>query len=173
MKIQEVIIVEGIHDQDAVKQAVDADTLVTHGTHISKEMLDFIEHIHKLRGVIIFTDPDTPGDQIRKKIMQRIGGCKHATLSNKQSRKKGKVGIEHASSADIKEALLKVVSFDHQSESISWHEFLDLGLMGLADSKLRREKVCRVFALPYANAKTLYQYLNMCGLTKNEIGGEL
>lgn len=173
MKIQEVIIVEGIHDQDAIKQAVEADTLVTHGTHISKEMLDFIEHIHKLRGVIIFTDPDTPGDQIRKKIMQRIGGCKHATLSNKQTRNKGKVGIEHASSEDIKEALLKVVSFDHRSESLSWHEFLDLGLTGLADSKLRREKVCRAFALPYANAKTLYQYINMCGLTKYEIGGEL
>lgn len=173
MKIQEVIIVEGIHDQDAIKQAVDADTLVTHGTHISKEMLDFIEHIHKLRGVIIFTDPDTPGDQIRKKIMQRIGGCKHATLSNKQSRNKGKVGIEYASSEDIKEALLKVVSFDHRSESLSWHEFLDLGLTGLTDSKSRREKVCRAFALPYANAKTLYQYINMCGLTKYEIGGEL
>jgi ribonuclease M5 len=173
MKIQEVIIVEGIHDQDAIIRAVNADTLVTHGTHISKELLDFIEQLHKLRGVIIFTDPDTPGDQIRKKIMQRIGGCKHATLSNKQSRSKGKVGIEHASSEDIKEALLKVVSFDHRNESLTWHEFLDLGLTGLADSKLRREKVCRAFALPYANAKTLFQYLNMCGLTSKKIEGEL
>jgi ribonuclease M5 len=173
MKIQEVIIVEGIHDQDAVNKAVEADTLVTHGTHISKELLDFIEQLHKHRGVIIFTDPDTPGDQIRKKIMQRIGGCKHATLSNKQSRHKGKVGIEHASSEDIRDALLKVVSFNQQTKSISWHEFLDLGLTGLSDSKLRREKVCTEFELPYANAKTLFQYLNMCGLTKSEIGGKL
>jgi ribonuclease M5 len=173
MKIKEVIIVEGIHDQDAIKRAVEADTLVTHGTHISKEMLDFIDKLNQTRGVIVFTDPDTPGEQIRKKIIQRIGGCKHATLSNKQSRNKGRVGIEHASSEDIKEALLKVVTFDHQSLSISWHEFLDLGLTGLSDSKSKREKVCRLLALPYANAKTLYQYLNMSGCTKSEIEGEL
>lgn len=173
MKIQEVIIVEGIHDQDAIKQAVEADTLVTHGTHISKELLEFIERLNQMRGVIIFTDPDTPGDKIRKKIMQHIGSCKHATLSNKQSRNKGKVGIEHASSEDIRLALEKVVTFSTSQESLTWHDFLDLGLTGYIDSKKRREHVCRHFALPYANAKTLFQYVNMCGLTKNEIEGVL
>ncbi len=173
MKIKEVIIVEGVHDQDAIRQAVEADTLATHGTHISSELLDFIERLNKSRGIIIFTDPDSPGDQIRKKIMQRIGGCKHATLSSKQSRSKGKVGIEHASSGDIREALMNVVTFTQNYESISWHEFVDLGLTGQKDSKNRREQVCRHFALPYANAKTMFQYVNMCGLTKTEIEGVL
>ena len=82
MDIKEVIVVEGKDDTTAVKRATGADTIETNGSAISDEVLKRIEHAHEKRGVIVFTDPDYPGQRIRAIIEQRIPNVKHAFLEN-------------------------------------------------------------------------------------------
>lgn len=68
MKIKEIIVVEGKKDTANLKRWLDVDTLETSGTGLSEATLEQIRQWATTRGVIIFTDPDTPGDQIRQRI---------------------------------------------------------------------------------------------------------
>ena len=79
-KIKEVIVVEGKKDTERIQLAVEADTIETQGLALEDETLALIEHAQKTRGVIVFTDPDYPGETIRKQIAQKIPGVKHAFI---------------------------------------------------------------------------------------------
>lgn len=170
MQIKEVLVVEGKNDTLNIQKAVEAFTIETSGTHLSKETLKLIEEAQKTRGVIIFTDPDSPGDQIRTRINQKIDGCKNAFLPSALARGKGKVGIEHASPEVIRDALEHCVTYQKEFvESISWAQFLDLGLSGKKESSHLRQKVTHHFHLGEANAKTCFKRLNMLQISASQI----
>lgn len=78
MIINEVIVVEGKDDVAAVKKAVDAEIIITHGFGITNETIKRIKFAQKRKGVIIFTDPDFAGETIRRTISSKVKGCKHA-----------------------------------------------------------------------------------------------
>ncbi|MEA1969900.1 MAG: toprim domain-containing protein, partial [Thermodesulfobacteriota bacterium] len=80
MQIYETIVVEGRDDESAVKQAVDAEIIITHGFGIKESTFKRIEWAKEKNGVIVFTDPDTAGEIIRKRINKRVKGCKNAYL---------------------------------------------------------------------------------------------
>ena len=81
--IREVIVVEGKDDEAAVKKAVDAEVIITSGLGIEEKTIERICHAQQRTGVIIFTDPDFPGEKIRKMISEKVPGCKHAYLPRK------------------------------------------------------------------------------------------
>ena len=74
---------------------------------LTEETLAKIEAAHQRCGIIIFTDPDFPGQKIRSIISQRIPEAKHAYLTQEKARckKTNKIGIEYAQPEDIREAL--------------------------------------------------------------------
>lgn len=80
MKIKEIIVVEGRDDTARVKMAVDADTIETNGSAIGDTVIQQVRLAQETRGVIILTDPDFPGEKIRKTIAEAVPGCKHAFL---------------------------------------------------------------------------------------------
>ena len=71
-KIKEVIVVEGKSDTKKIQQAVDADTIETQGLALMDETLELIQHAQETRGVIVFTDPDYPGEKIRQWITAKV-----------------------------------------------------------------------------------------------------
>ncbi len=66
MKIKEIIVVEGKDDTVAIKRAVNADTIETNGSAVNEATIEQVRLAQKKRGVIIFTDPDFPGQKITK-----------------------------------------------------------------------------------------------------------
>lgn len=58
--IQQLIVVEGKNDTARLKQFFDCDTIETGGSRVDKSTLDRIEAAAATRGVIVFTDPDSP-----------------------------------------------------------------------------------------------------------------
>src|SRR5699024_1736515 len=84
MRVKEIIDVEGKSDTTKIKLAVDADTIETNGSAINDETLALIAHAKEKRGVIIFTDPDYPGERIRHIIDQAVPGCKHPFCNEKR-----------------------------------------------------------------------------------------
>jgi ribonuclease M5 len=105
--IREIIVVEGLHDKQAIDRAVVADCILTQGSTLSDRTMSMIERAQKTRGVIVFTDPDYVGERLRKKISQSIVGCKHAFLPQSEAMKDGDIGIENASPAAIRNALAR------------------------------------------------------------------
>ncbi len=168
MKIQEVIVVEGKNDTAVLKSYFDCDTIETHGTCLSDFTLQLIEKMQKKRGVIIFTDPDYPGESIRKQINQRVKGCKNAFVPKEMAKTEKKVGVEHASKEVLEDALKNCVTFDQNEPSITMEQFYNLGLSGKDNSAHLRDVLSRHFHLGHCNAKTLYKRLCMANITYEE-----
>lgn len=171
MHIKEVIVVEGKDDRIKITQAVNADTIVTNGSAIDDEVLQQIKHAQKKRGVIIFTDPDYPGERIRRIIEQEVPGCKHAFLTPKEAKSnhpnKKSIGIEHASIPAIRNALKGVYNLTLPYESsISRTDLLNFRLIGSKEAKSRREKLGKILQIGQPNGKQLLKRLKMFHITK-------
>lgn len=174
MQIKEVVVVEGKSDTNKIKQAVHADTIETNGSAIDDVTLQMIQHAQKKRGVIIFTDPDYPGERIRHIIDQAVSGCKHAFLPKKEAvaSKSGKsVGIEHASVTAIQTALQSVyeLATDADESDIKQTDLIRYGLIGGPDSREKRQKLGTYLHIGYTNGKQLLYRLQMFQIKKHEL----
>jgi len=169
MKIKEVIVVEGKNDTNKLKSYFDCDTIETHGTCLSDFTISLIKRLNETRGVIVFCDPDSPGDYIRNKLNEKIPGLKHAFILKEDGRTDKKVGIEHASKSVLEKALKNVVTYKEIQSNISMEDMFELGLCGSSNSSAKRDIVSKHFNLGKANCKTLLKRINMLGLTINQI----
>ena len=167
--IKELIVVEGVNDTKRLQSFFDVNTIETHGMGLSKETIELVRQANEKRGVILFLDPDAPGEKIRKRLNEAIPGLKNAFVMKEDARTTKKVGIEHASREVLKEALDHLVSYEEFHDSLSKEEFVELGLMGMKDSSVKREKVSSFFHLGKCNAKTLFKRINMLGIGYEEI----
>lgn len=172
MKIKEIIVVEGKDDTVAVKNAIDADTIETNGSAIGHKVIEQIKLARQKRGVIILTDPDFPGEKIRKTISEQVPGCKHAFLPKKDavSKKAGRnLGVENASPDAIKQALKnaqqELVTWEEQ---VSYEELLALGLIAGPNAKKRRERLGDLLKIGYINGKQLYKRLIVFKISASE-----
>ncbi|MBO9131291.1 ribonuclease M5 [Bacillus sp. 165] len=173
MKIKEIIVVEGKDDTTAIKRAVNADTIETNGSAVDNAVIDRIRLAQQTRGVIIFTDPDYPGERIRKIISEKVPGCKHAFLPKEEAlakRNKG-VGIEHASNESIRRALgtVKQEMAEYKGE-VTWEDLVDAGLIGGDKAKDRRERLGKILKIGYTNGKQLYKRIQMFQISKETFG---
>ena len=126
-----VIVVEGIHDEMKIKSVYpDANVVITNGSEISKITLDLIKKLSETNEIIIFTDPDSPGEAIRKRITEVVPNAKQAFLRKKDaiSKNKKKVGIEHATKEIIVDSLENVYTFTESNNNITMSDLFNLGL---------------------------------------------
>lgn len=168
-KIKEVIVVEGHHDSERLRTYFDCDTIETGGTSLGEDVFERIEEAQKTRGVIIFTDPDSPGNRIRNEINQRIEGCKNAFVNKKDAHTTKKVGVEHASYEALKEALENLVSYVDMNGTLTMHDLYELGLSGNPNSFAWREKIGEYYHIGCGNSKTMLRRLNFLNVTKEEL----
>lgn len=170
MKIKEVIVVEGKNDANKIKSIVDCDVIETSGTHLSKQVMKTLKLMQEKRGIIVFSDPDYPGEYIRNKINAEIPGVKHAFIQKDKAKTSKKVGVEHASKEDILEALQHLLTYHEiKQESLSYKEYMELGFVGFENSAKLREMVGNILFVGKCNAKTLFKRINMLGLNKEDV----
>ena len=169
MRIKEIIVVEGRDDTAAIKKSVDAVTIETHGYGIRKETWEVIEKAYNETGIIVFTDPDHAGEQIRRRILEKFPNAKQAFLDRADAHKNGDIGIENASPESIREALQKAHCQTEESKSaFCMDDLMQAGLTGRADSSARRQQMSKKLGIGYCNGKVFLQRLNKFGITKEE-----
>ncbi|GIN93499.1 ribonuclease M5 [Siminovitchia terrae] len=176
MKIKEIIVVEGKDDTSAIQRALDADTIETNGSAISEETLEKIRLAHEKRGVIILTDPDFPGEKIRKTIIEHVPGCKHAFIDKKDARpKNGRgIGVEHASPEVIRLALKDAhLMVNTKTEDITREDLIDAGLIGGTEAASRRGRLGELLKIGYTNGKQLHKRLMMFQISRQEFAEAL
>lgn len=167
-KIKEIIVVEGRDDTRRIQESVEADTIETNGSAINEETLQLIAKAQTERGVIVFTDPDYPGEKIRKTISQTVPGVKHAflTVEAAKPKHKGSLGIEHATPQSIQEALAKAYTETiDQEELISRELLFDLGLTSGPNASHYRKLLGDALHIGYTNGKQLQKRLHMFQIT--------
>lgn len=169
MKIKEIIVVEGKDDTVAIQRALQADTIETNGSALSATTIEKIKHAQKVRGVIIFTDPDYPGEKIRKTIVEHVPECKHAFIPKHLAKgKQGKsIGVEHATPEVIRAALQHAQRMDIEAEElITKDDLIAAGLIGSSRAKERRERLGELLKIGYTNGKQLHKRLMTFQITK-------
>lgn len=167
--IKEIIVVEGRDDTAAIKRALDAEVIETHGLGITSETIDRIRLACMRRGVIVFTDPDFPGEKIRDIISREVKNCKHAFLSKDKALKDGDVGIENAEPKDIIDALEKArMETVEKREEFTKADLLKYGLVGMKDANLKRDLIGRELGIGHCNSKQFLKRLNNYEVTRDE-----
>ena len=169
-RIHEIIVVEGRHDTQQLKKYFDCETIETGGSSINDKVIEQIRYAASTRGVIVFTDPDTPGNQIRHIINQHVPNCKNAFVDKHNARTEKKVGIEHADKDTLWNALQNIVTItDVPKGSLTTSDLLELGLSGQTNSAELRRKVGEYYHVGDGNAKTMLARLNCLAITKEEL----
>ncbi|RVU53898.1 ribonuclease M5 [Anaerosphaera multitolerans] len=167
--IKEVIVVEGKDDVAAVKAAVDAEVIITHGFGYGKKLIALLRDLNERRGIIIFTDPDFMGNKIRNDISGQIKGAKHAFLPQGKAKKKDDIGVENATVEDIREAIKKArPEYEEKVETFTKKDLIDHGLMGMDNSAVKREKVSEILKIGHGNSKQFLNRLNSFKVTREE-----
>ena len=168
--IHEIIVVEGRHDTQQLKKYFDCETIETGGSSIDDKVIEQIRHAASRRGVIVFTDPDTPGNQIRHIINQHVPNCKNAFVDKHHARTEKKVGIEHADKDTLWNALQNVVTITNTPKgSLTMSDLFELGLSGQSDSAELRHRVGEYYHIGDGNAKTMLARLNCLTINKEEL----
>lgn len=166
-RIKEIIVVEGRDDETAVKQAVDAEIIITHGFGITEKTFNRIKKAKEACGVIILTDPDHAGEQIRKRIDQKIPGCKHAFIPRDEATLNDDIGVENASPSSIIEALNKAHAMVKCGEEIfNQSDLIKHDLIISENASNRRDRLGKILGIGYGNAKTFLRRLNAYGITR-------
>ncbi len=164
LRINEVILVEGRYDKNALSQVVDALILETGGFSIfnDRQKQKLLRTLAKERGLVVLTDSDGAGFVIRNFIR----GCvdpslvKHAYIPDiygKERRKsapskEGKLGVEGMPPEILLKALLRagVSASDvtEQREHITKADLYARGLSGGEGSAQRRRALLKTLDLP-------------------------
>ena len=169
MAVKEVIIVEGRDDTAAIKRAVDAETIETHGFGIRRETWELIEKAYKEKGIIIFTDPDFAGNEIRRRLTERFPDAGHAYLSRKDATKADDIGIENADPESIIEALSKAhYTQEEKRDEFTAADLRQHGLVGRPQSAELRDSLGKALGIGYGNSKQFLSKLNKYGITREE-----
>lgn len=167
-----VIVVEGIHDEMKIKSVFpNANVVITNGREISQSTLDMIKKLSETNEIIIFTDPDSPGEAIRKRITEIVPNAKQAFLRKKDaiSKNRKKVGIEHADSDIIKESLDNLYIFNNSNNNINMSDLFRLGLNGNSGSAVLRDRISEHLNIGKPNAKTFLSRLNLINISLEEL----
>lgn len=171
--ISEVIVVEGRDDQAAIKRAIDTETIATHGYGIKKSTWDLIERAYNTRGIIIFTDPDFAGEQIRKRLKNKFPNAKDAYLAREDATKAGDIGIENAEPQDILEALEKAhCTKTTISEEFSMQDLMKYGLAGGEGASDKRSRLGKILGIGYGNSAAFLNKINQYGIARKQFEQE-
>lgn len=174
--VKQPIIVEGKYDRIKLESVVDALIITTDGFGIykDKEKMALIRAFAEKDGIIILTDSDGAGFQIRNHIKSCIKNGKIYNvyipdIFGKERRKEkpsreGKLGVEGIDIAVLEEAFKKAGLFSEEKPSAEWLSRADLlsdGLMGRQGSAQLRKKLFETLKLPeHLSTSGLLEVLN-------------
>ena len=170
LKIREVIVVEGKYDKISLENVFDALIISIDGFKIYKDkmLVEMLRRLAEKQGLIILTDSDGAGFQIR----DYLSGCidpkyiKHAYVPDvmgKEKRKtvggkEGKLGVEGMSVEVLKEALRGAgctLAGERSGKAssdvpafLTASRFYEDGFSGGAGSAERRRELCWLLGLP-------------------------
>ena len=190
LRVEQVILVEGRYDAAKLTTLVDGLILTTDGFAIykDKEKQTLLKELGRERGVIVLTDSDAAGFQIRHFVSNLVGQNKVLqayvpALPGKESRKaapgkEGLLGVEGIPAELIRQALMAAGASQAKPRSgrpITYTDLFEWGLSGTANCAQTRRDFMLALGLPPRMSKkalcqvlnTLYTYEEVCQKLKD------
>lgn len=162
--VNQAILVEGKYDKIKLSSLLDAVIVETNGFSVYQdaEKRSYIKTLAKERGLIILTDSDNAGRQIRNFITSFVPAeqITHAyipDINGKEKRKsapskEGKLGVEGVPAAVLMEALRDAGVLTNEAPArkvtLTTADCMELGLTGCPDSAALRKRLLKALSLP-------------------------
>ena len=181
-KLREVIVVEGRYDKNTLSQVVDATVVTLNGFSVfnDREKLALLRRLAAARGLVILTDSDGAGFQIRNYLKgalpkEQVKQAYIPDIYGKERRKRapgkeGKLGVEGMRPEVLLEALRRAgVTFEDDEKTdfstgdpITQVDLFAWGLTGGEDSSRRRQALLKRLELPeHLNSRGMLEVLNL------------
>lgn len=183
LKISQAIVVEGKYDKIKLSAVIDGMIICTNGFGIYKDksIVELIRLYAKTSGIIVLTDSDSAGFQIRNHLKGLVPDGNIINLYipeifGKERRKnapskEGKLGVEGIDVGILREIFERsgvLTAEDTGTEIITAKDFYELGLSGKPYSSNLRRELCKMLGLPVnMTSKALADYVSRtCGKQK-------
>lgn len=176
IKLDMPVIVEGRYDKIKLQSVIDGIVITTDGFGIYKnrKKRDLIRRYAEKTGIIILTDSDGAGFQIRNSLKSCIGSGRAVNIyipdvfgkerRKEKPSKEGKLGVEGIDTATLRKAFEDAGVIGGSIPRAVWIDkarLLDDGLSGGDGSSERRRALCTRLGLPERmSAKALLEALN-------------
>jgi ribonuclease M5 len=182
IRIELPVVVEGKYDKNTLLQIIDATVITTGGFSVfnSKEKRSLIMKLAKKNGIILLTDSDGGGAQIRKFLLgilpkEKVYNLYIPKIEGKERRKEkasksGLLGVEGMEREVIEKLFLPFAKNGGVSQNSELQEqkmltkldFFEDGLSGGTAASEKRDAVAAHFNLPSGmTAKALLEALNI------------
>lgn len=166
IKTNSVFVVEGQSDKALLSRFFDTEIVITNGTYVSRETKDYLMALEKTHDIVVITDPDGPGNQIRQTLLAVLNNPKVALTDKKRGIKKGKVGIAETDIEHLLEVVTPLVSpAKDMPPALNLTDLLTLQVKNPAFYQILVQK----YPLKNTNKKTMIKRLKYLGVTKQEI----
>lgn len=166
--LKQALLVEGKYDAARLHNLVEATILTTDGFRVMKDraLQTLLKEIARAQGLVILTDSDAAGFQIRHFVTGLVGAenvlqAYIPAIPGKEARKaqpgkEGLLGVEGVSDAQILQGLqdalkcLPVEAGESASlpQPITYTDLYEWGISGTANSAERRRALLRRLGLP-------------------------
>lgn len=186
LRTSRAIVVEGRDDVDAVSRACDALIIPTHGFGITERTWKLIEKAYEEIGIIILTDPDHAGEEIRRRLTERFPEAVQCYMAREDALRQDDIGIENARPDAIRAAVERALELHEAANAgqtsgtdkdncscegstseagpehreVTMKDLSELGLTASAGASELRDKVTRELGIGYCNAKSLITRLS-------------
>ncbi|HML99962.1 MAG TPA: ribonuclease M5 [Bacilli bacterium] len=165
-----IFVVEGTTDVNFLQNFIKSEFVITNGSEVSRETIEYLKVASKLKKIIVMTDPDAPGLRIRSIIENAIPGVSHVYVERQQCIGRHKLGIAESNRQAVQEALRNIVpSKATKRGTLTSSQLISLGLIGEREAKIKRDNISKIFHLGVPNGKTFLYRLNSLGITYDEL----
>ena len=162
--VSNIIVVEGKDDEAYLSSFIDAVFVKTNGYEIPDEDVEFLNNPRIKKPIIVLTDSDEAGKDIRNRLNQLIKKQINVEVSILKCNKKNKHGVAECEKDEVINALEEHINKEIPNVTINNSDLMNLGI-----DKNQREIICRELKLGKCNNKTFIKRLNYIDCTKDEL----
>ena len=159
--IDHLLIVEGNSDKAKILSLFDASIFVTNGYDVDEGLIKLLSQHRKL---LVLTDDDEAGKQIRNKI-NNITKCENVEVPSSSCNKHHKHGVAECDKDVLFNALKPYITDKKERESITNVDLYNAGI----NSKRQRDNICDKLSINRYSQKQLLEIINIIGLKIEEI----
>lgn len=164
--IDGVLVVEGSSDACFLFSIVNALIFVTNGYDLSEDKITFLKEVSKINKIIVLTDPDEAGENIRNKLKEKISGICCVNIKKESRKHYKKTGIAESKIENVLEALSPYFT----NEEINNTNYDLSTLISLSDNpKETKNKIIKKYKLINGNNKFIENQLRMLKINKEDL----
>jgi ribonuclease M5 len=116
--IDALIVVEGKTDSQRLKSLFNVQTIETNGSALNDKTINLIKRTSLNKKIILFLDPDGPGEAIRKKLTSHLNNFLQVFIKKSDMKSNKKIGVAEATDVAIINALKNAIKCDRHLNTL-------------------------------------------------------